>query len=129
MRKKKSRHVQGTNALDEAEYIIRKAQERTSCVVTRGVLCYFSTLTGDAWMLDPEDDYALCLAVDGDRQNFRILETDSTSMVEWQAKYTIDGDTFIVVEPSGRMRQIFVYPTREIQNAIRRAQLATRGKK
>jgi len=128
VRKKKSRHVQGTNALEEAEYIIRKAQEQISCVVTRGALCYFSTLTGDAWMLDPEDAFALCLAIDGDRQNFRILETDSTSAVEWQAKYSFDGDTFIVVEPSGRMRQIFGYPAKEIQNAIANAQQATRGK-
>ena len=61
----------------EADYIITKAQVHDSRVVVLGPcrVGFFSTQTGDAWILDPADSLALCLAQDGERQNFSILET------------------------------------------------------
>jgi hypothetical protein len=46
----------------EADYIIKKAQAHDSRVVGLGSLVFFSTQTGDAWMLDPTDSLAVCLA-------------------------------------------------------------------
>ena len=59
----------------EADYIIKKAQVYDSRVVRLGELVFFSTQTGDAWVLDLADNLALCLARDGELQNFSILET------------------------------------------------------
>jgi len=39
----------------EANYIIGRAKNNDARVVVLGPLVFFSTETGDAWMLDPED--------------------------------------------------------------------------
>ena len=46
------------NVRAEARYIIRCAQDRAGRVVTLNQLIFFSTPTGDAWMLDPDDHLA-----------------------------------------------------------------------
>jgi hypothetical protein len=65
----------------EADYIIKKAQVYDSRVVGLGGLVFFSTRTGDAWILDPADSLALCLAQDRERQNFSILETPTNFQI------------------------------------------------
>jgi hypothetical protein len=102
----------------EADYIIKKAQARDGRVVRLGALVFFSTDTGDAWVLDREDNLALCLARDGERQHFTILETPTNFQIAWEAQYHIDGEAFTVFTQDGRVRTIFGYPTREIENTI-----------
>jgi hypothetical protein len=102
----------------EADYIIRKAQVHDSLVVRLGGLVFFSTQTGDAWVLDPADNLALCLARDGERQNFSILETPTNFQIAWEAQYIIDGETFTVSTSDGQVRTILRYPTMEIENTI-----------
>ena len=104
----------------EADYIIQKAQVRDSCVVGLGRVVFFSTQTGDAWVLNSADSLALCLARDGERQDFSILETSTNFQVAWDAQYRIYGDTFTVTTKDGRVRTILGYPTREIENTIRK---------
>jgi len=105
---------------DEADYIISRAQDNDARVVTLGPLIFFSTETGDAWMLDPEDGLALCLARAGEAQPFTITETSANFSIEWKASYQIDGHLFIVTEGAGRIRSIWGYPTAEILRATRR---------
>jgi len=112
---------QQVSITDEADYIINQAQDYVARLVTLGHSIFFSTETGDAWMLDPEDGLALCLARGGDREPFTITETPANFIIEWNARYWIDGDAFIVIERSGRIRIVFGYPTREILRAICRA--------
>ena len=100
----------------EVEYIISKAQEHDSRVVRFGGLILFSTETGDAWILDFEDGLALCLARDGDREDFYIAETEKRFEIEWKAEYKIEGNLFTVVTKDGRIRSIFGYPTKQIIN-------------
>lgn len=104
----------------EADYIIKKAQVHDSRVVGLGGLVYFSTQCGDAWVLDPADSLALCLAQDGERQHFSIVETPTNFQIAWEAKYLIDEGIFTVTMGDGRVRTIFGYPTREIENTIRK---------
>ena len=54
----------------EAEYIISRAKEYDSRVVSFGPLVFFSSETGDAWMIDPEDHFALWLAQGGEPQPY-----------------------------------------------------------
>jgi hypothetical protein len=105
---------------DEANYTIRRAQDNDARVVSLGPLILFSTETGDAWMLDPEDGLALCLARAGEAQPFTITETSANFSIEWKASYQIDGHLFIVAERSGRVRSIWGYPIAEILRATRR---------
>lgn len=105
----------------EVNYVIKRAQERDARVIRLGSLVLFSTSTGDAWLLDPEDNLALCLARDGERQSFTITETAVSFGIEWNAHYRIDGDAFIVAEHSGQTKTILGYPTRELLQAMRSA--------
>ena len=105
----------------EADYIIKRAQRYESRVVLINGLIFFSTQTGDAWILDPEDHLALCLARDGDRQAFSILETPTQFQVAWEARFSIEGDTFTLITEDGNIRTILGYPVREIEKLIRRA--------
>lgn len=98
----------------EAEYIIRKAQGKDARIVRLGGLVLFSTQCGDAWLLDTEDELALCLARLGERQPFRIIETPTNFGIEWAANYRIEGERFIVIEQTGQERTIIGYPTHEI---------------
>ena len=104
----------------EANYIISRAKSNGVRVVILGPLIFFSTETGDAWVLDPEDGLALCLAQGGEAQPFTITETTTDFSIEWKASYQIDGDVFIVTEGAGRTRSILGYPTAEILRATRR---------
>ena len=109
------------NISREINYIIHRARARDARLVTLGALIFFSTETGDAWLLDAEDNSALCLACDGQKQSFTIVETPTSFGIEWNADYRIDGDTFIVIERSGGVKSNFGYPTREILRASRGA--------
>lgn len=107
------------NIAREVDYIIQRAREHDARLVVLASLVLFSTETGDAWILDPEENLALCLARDGEKQTFTVFDTTTQFGIEWTATYHIEGDTFIVREESGQKRIIIGYPTREILQATR----------
>jgi hypothetical protein len=112
-----------TNIGRETDYIVGRAQQHAAHFVWLGPLVLFSTETGDAWMLDPGDGTALCLARDGVKQDYRVTDTPDQFFVEWNADYRIEGDLFVVAERSGRIRSIAGYPVEAILEAIRRAKV------
>jgi hypothetical protein len=109
-----------TNITGEANYIIERAQAYEARLVSLGPLIFFSTETGDAWVLDPADSLALCLARNGERQAFTITETTTQFAIDWQTNYQIEGEQFIIFEKSGQTRTIIGYPLREIKRYIQR---------
>ncbi len=118
--KKKRLNREQISIAGETDYIINRAQEYDSHVVSLGSLIFFSTETGDAWMLDCEDGLALNLAIGGNKQPFRILETSEKVAIEWNANYHIEEDKFIVTQQSGHIKTIIGYPTAEILKTIHR---------
>jgi hypothetical protein len=104
----------------EAAYIVERALRGESRVVSIGPLVFFSTPAGDAWMLDPADGLARCLARDGSPLPDGITETADRFTVDWNVSYSIDGDVFTVIEGPGRVIGIFGYPVAEIRRAARR---------
>src|SRR5262252_8412978 len=106
--------------LREVDYIVARAAESDARVVTLGQLVFFSTETGDAWLLDPEDHLALCLARDGSRLPVQIVETATRFAIEWSASYRFEDDAFIVTDGSG-MRVILGYPIADLLAAEQRA--------
>jgi hypothetical protein len=104
----------------EAANIIRRAQNRDARVISLGPLVFFSTQTGDAWLLDPQDGLAVCLARDEEPQPHTIIETSSSFGIDWQMTYRIKAEMFVVIDRAGRTKTIMGYPTREILAASRR---------
>jgi hypothetical protein len=56
---------------------------------------FFSTEPGDAWMLEPADQFAARLATDGDPLPVRIEEIETRYAIGWQGRYRIEGQMFI----------------------------------
>ncbi len=106
----------------EIRYISERAQARDARLVILGNLVLFSTESQDAWLLDSEDSFALCLARDGQPQPYRILDTGDTFAIEWNARFEIDGAAFVVMERTGAVRSIHGYPTAQIADACARYQ-------
>lgn len=111
------RHIEGKDfqLADEIRYIQRRAAEHDGRFVTVGSLALFSTQTGDAWLLDPEDHFAARLARDGDPEEVYLEETDARFAIGWKGKYRIEGDAFVYIDKdSGRIVTILGYPIRRI---------------
>jgi hypothetical protein len=106
--------------LREVDYIVARAAESDARVVTLGQLVFFSTGTGDAWLLDAEDHLALRLATDGGRLPVQIVETATRYAIQWNATYRFEDDAFVVADASG-MRAIIGYPVADVRVAERRA--------
>jgi hypothetical protein len=105
----------------EIDTIIDEAESRSTKVITFGELVLFSTESGDAWLLDPGDASALCLARDGERQHADIADTGPAYQIAWPARFSIEGESFVVTENSGRVRTIMEYPTEAIEPHCRLA--------
>jgi hypothetical protein len=103
----------------EIRYITQLAQAGDSRIVTLENLVLFSTRTRDAWLLDSEDNLALCLCREGEPQPFQIIDTPENFFIEWTANFRIEGEAFVVDEFSGRVLTIHGYPTVEISAACR----------
>jgi hypothetical protein len=100
---------------EEIRYIQRRAAEHDGRFVRVGSLALFSTDTGDAWLLDPEDHLAARLARDGDPEEIHFEETDTSFTIGWKGNYRIDGDAFVYIDrDSGRIVTILGYPTQRI---------------
>lgn len=106
----------------EVDYILQRARAGDSRVVGFGQLLLFSTETRDAWMLDWEDEFAVCLMKDGIARPYELGETDGRFAIQWQGRYRIEGELFayIDVETPAHARVIGGYPTRSIQKTIDR---------
>jgi len=99
----------------EIKYIQRRAAEYDARFVSVDSLVFFSTQTGDAWMLDPSDQLAARLARDGDPEPIDFQETDTNFAIGWKGNYHIEGRAFVYADrESGRVTAILGYPTAKI---------------
>ncbi len=90
-------------------------------VVSLQPLVFFSTETGDAWVLDAKDNLALPLAAAGTRLPFVITEAPERFAIEWAGRFRIEGEHMIFTDNTGTLRTIIGYPTREVAAALNRA--------
>jgi hypothetical protein len=99
----------------EIKSIQRRAAAYDARFVTVGPLVFFSTETGDAWMLDPSDQLAARLARDGDPEPIELQETDTDFAIGWKGNYHIEGRAFLYADrQAGRIITILGYPTAKI---------------
>jgi hypothetical protein len=105
---------------DEVRHIQRCAARLDGRIVTVGQLIFFSTQTGDAWLLDAEEGLAAPLAHDGQPQPLDIEETDANFTIDWKGHYRIDGAAFVFVDRNTHAaRAILGYPIQTLQNLAR----------
>jgi hypothetical protein len=102
----------------EARYIVERAQAHEACLVKLGALVFFSTKTGDAWMLDREDRLAICLARDGAELLFPSERRDTRFAIEWTGRFELYGDAFTYADNAGHIRTVLGYPVAEIRGAL-----------
>jgi hypothetical protein len=103
----------------EVRAIQRRAAEHEARILSIGPLVFFSTDTGDAWMLEPADQLAIRLACGGDPLPVQIEETDTRYDIGWQGNYHIDGDTFVYRDKqSRRINAIEGYPVKKLLHLI-----------
>lgn len=99
----------------EIDYIINLAKKEDSRKVQLGVLLLFSTRTGDAWILDREDNLAICLMRGKEKQKYKIIDTPTQFGFDWDYKYFIDKDCFITIDKKGIERKIYGYPVNDLK--------------
>jgi hypothetical protein len=105
----------------EADYVVARAMVEDARIVSLRPLVFFSTTTGDAWVLDAEDSLALPLAAAKTRLPFTITETPERFAIDWAGTFQIDSETMIFTDKAGRVRRIIGYPTQEIAAVLSRA--------
>lgn len=103
----------------EVRSIQHRAGEHDGRIVRIGPLVFFSTDTGDAWMLEPADHLAARLAVGGDPLPVDFEETETSFVIGWQGRYQIDGDKFIYTDnQSRRLNAIRGYPVKQLVRVV-----------
>lgn len=101
---------------EESSYIVARAMAGDARVVSLQPLAFFSTSTGDAWVLDAVNGLAPLAA--GTRLPFAITETTARFAIEWAGRFRIEGEQMIFTDSAGTLRTIIGYPTREITTAL-----------
>ena len=103
----------------EIRSIQHRAAEHNGRIVSIGSLLFFSTNTGDAWMLEPTDRLAIRLTVGRDPLPVDIEETGTSFAIGWQGRYQFDGDTFVYEDnQSRRLIAIRGYPVKQLLRVI-----------
>jgi len=109
---------QEVSIIGEAEYIVARAMAEDARTVSLPPLVFFSTATGDAWMLDADDNLAVQLVAAKTRLPFAITETPERFAIEWPGSFRIGRDTMIFTDKAGRVRTIAGYPSQPIAAAL-----------
>src|SRR6202158_4804394 len=127
MTERKTRHESTTARLSrdslhlakEVRSIQRRAAEHDGRIVSIGALVFFSTDTGDAWILEPAEQLAARLALGGDPLPVHIDETKTSFAIDWEGRYHFDGDTFVYEDHrSLRLSAIRGYPVKQLLRVI-----------
>lgn len=106
--------IMSIKALKTAEAAV--AGEATiDCI---GNFVFFSTATGEAWMLDHRHNYALRLADKKKILPYKIIESKERFQVEWKERYKIEDDIFIATR--NQNEDVFThYPIDAIEGLVR----------
>lgn len=81
-----------TIAAESTAQAALKSEATLNCL---GNFIFFSTESGEGWMLDHRKNCALRLAEKGSISPYNILESKERFQVEWKERFRIEGDAFI----------------------------------
>jgi hypothetical protein len=89
-----------------------------------GPFVLFSTGIGDAWLLEPDEQLAMCLVWQGARREIGIKDDPARMEIAWDGEYELLGDFFRITSehPQIGERAIGGYPLEAVRKLIDRAQ-------
>lgn len=119
--------VKDFNLRKEMDYIVQAASRGDARIVSVGGLVFFSTGDGDAWLLDVEDNLALCLMRGFERCEVEVQDGAETFSIRWDSTFAIEEGCFLVASQSGKATAYPGYPISALERAIQRARKATRA--
>ena len=90
-------------------------------IIRLNELILFSTETGDAWIIDTDNNFAVCLVKAGIKQKYKLIDAANQFGFDWDYGYQIDGDKFTVINKMGGIRTIIGYPLKEIEKIRQKA--------
>jgi hypothetical protein len=100
---------------EEISYIQHRAAKHDGQFLAIGPLVFFSTDTGDAWLLRPAEHYAAQLAKNGAPVPLKFEENDNGFNVEWKGTYQINGAAFLYFDKAtAQVNTFFGYPAARI---------------
>ena len=129
--KEAERISNGPTLIKECNHIVEAAMAGKGRLVITGPeilakqpLVLFSTEDGDAWLLEPNEGLAICLAWHRVRHEPRIHDSGRQIEIDWEGEFKIEGDNFAVnIDiPSIGNRAIVGYPVDELRDAIFKAE-------
>ncbi len=101
----------------KAEQIIQSVIDRDPQIDCIGNFIFFSTQSGEAWMLDHRDNRALRLAEDFKALPYKIIETRDRFSIEWTERFRIQDGAFIASQKDTQIT-FNDYPTKTIEGLI-----------
>lgn len=126
--------VKGSRQLmPEIEGIVRAAQEGNPKIVMTGPealasrqFVLMATEDGDAWLLDPEENKALCLVWHGVRQDVAVRDLPTRIEIQWDGEFELNGPFFSVQteHPDIGSRYIGGYPMDPLRECLETARSA-----
>lgn len=111
------------NAIADAELAGEVRVVMTGPELGAGPFVLFSTGIGDAWMIDPEEDLAMCLVWRSQKIAPDIRDDPATMEIHWHGEFELLGDYFRVKteHPEIGERAIAGYPLDGVRQLIDRA--------
>lgn len=119
--------------LPEIEAVVQAAIDGTGKIVMTGPealasrqFVLMATEDGDAWLLDPEEDRALCLAWHGVRQEVVVRDLPTRLEILWHGTFDLNGPFFAVQtdHPGVGSRYIAGYPMDQLRECLDAARSA-----
>lgn len=113
--------------LPEIDGIVQAAQDGVPKIVMTGPealasrqFVLMSTDDGDAWLLDPEEDRALCLAWHGVRQEVIVRDLPTRLEIEWDGRFSLSGPFFSVETDHAEIGSRFIagYPVDRLRECL-----------
>lgn len=119
--------------LPEIEAIVRAALDGVPKIVMTGPealtsrqFVLMATEDGDAWLLDPQEEKALCLAWHGVRQEVVVRDLPTRLEIQWHGTFQLNGPFFAVQtdHPGVGSRYIGGYPMDQLRECLETARSA-----
>lgn len=89
-----------------------------------GKFVLFSSSSGEAWLLDPNEKLALRLVDNFEQLQFTIEETTTKFYVEWPERYQIQDGTFIALRGE-KQTKFSNYPAAELNTLFAQIQMTS----
>ncbi|MEW6594870.1 MAG: SEC-C metal-binding domain-containing protein [Thermodesulfobacteriota bacterium] len=105
----------------EVALLQQAAAEKRDTLKALGVFVLFSTVAGDAWLLEVTEMDAIQVARDGEKVAVEIVENPETIEINWTHKFAVKNKNFVLTAYADKSEQVVAgYPTQRISAAVKK---------